>query len=255
MDLNKRTKLPQEALRGLKQKLEIERIVADDLNVTYEELGVNAKKSGKVHLNDIKLEMSHVGNTENFVNGDDMVAQAEASIYGKGHLKAKFTFPLDSDRFHFSGHMSSMPLKPLNDITVDNASITIHEGMVDQLDFEAVADKEKSQGTLTLQYHDLKIAMLKDDEKTGVKKERKFLDFVANTVLPEQNPNKRGKLYEAYIYFEREPHKGVLSYLWKSLFSGLKDTVLKKGKPDEKSRKKEKNEEDKKDNHRWFKKR
>ncbi len=255
MDLNKRTKLPQEALRGLKQKFEIERIVADNVNVTYEELGVNADKSGKVHLNDIKLEMTHVGNTENYINGDDMVAQAEGNIYGKGHIRAQFTFPLDSDQFHFSGHMASLPLKSLNEITVDNASITIREGMVDQLVFDAIADKEKSQGTLTLQYHDLEIAMLKEDEKTGLKKEQKILDFVANTVIPEQNPNKRGKLYDAHIYFEREHHKGVFSYLWKSLFSGLKDTILKKGKPNEKSKKKKKSEEDKNDKHHWFKKR
>jgi hypothetical protein len=70
--------------------------------------------------------------------------------------------------------------------------------------------------------------------KDGNTKEAKFASFLANSLmLRDKNP--RGKeLLPDEIYFQRDQKRSVLNYWWKSIFSGIRNTLgIKENKPTE----------------------
>jgi hypothetical protein len=70
--------------------------------------------------------------------------------------------------------------------------------------------------------------------KDGNTKEAKFASFLANSLmLRDKNP--RGKeLLPDEINFQRDQKRSVLNYWWKSIFSGIRNTLgIKENKPEE----------------------
>ena len=62
------------------------------------------------------------------------------------------------------------------------------------------------------------------------KKEKKALSWIANSVIAESNPSAKGKLKVAFIEAERVPYKGFSNLLWKSVMSGMINTINPVGK-------------------------
>jgi hypothetical protein len=58
------------------------------------------------------------------------------------------------------------------------------------------------------------------------------MTWAANTAVRSQNPGKKGKLIIAHIDFERVMYKGFGNLIWKSVQSGLVNTVAPTGKHD-----------------------
>lgn len=237
-------KLPQLALRSIKQKIEINKIDLENANLVYMESSEGKKKPGKVEFKNVQAQISNFGNTKEWQANREMKVNAQTQLYGKGHLSAKFNFPLASNTFYFSGQLGKTSMPLFNKMTINSTGVEIKEGIIDKMEFNIVATSTKSSGELSLHYHDLKISILKKEEETGEVKERKMFNFLANNLLlPSQNPNKKDQLYVAQIEFERIKNKGTFNYLWKSVFSGIKDTFLKSNK-DEQSYSKQNTQDD-----------
>ena len=232
-------KLPQEALRSLKQKIEIEEIEIQSANIIYLEKGEDAVNIGRVEFKDVGATLRNFGNTADWIENRSLLVQAQTLIYGKGKLKSSFYFPLKNDNFNVEGQVGNMPISAFNSITEPNVGLQINDGAIDKLSFKFTANKQHSQGELSFHYNDLEVSFVKRKEKTGEVINKPVLNLIAKTLLPVSNPDKNGQFYEAKIYFEREVNKGIFGYLWKSVFSGLKDTFLKGNKKkDEKKEKK-----------------
>ncbi len=82
-----------------------------------------------------------------------------------------------------------------------------------------------SSGTMTMLYHDLDMQAMKkkDGEATN-----KFLSWSVNSLLRKNNPRK-GKDKQAKaasMFFQRDIEKGFGNFFWKTLFSGMKATML-----------------------------
>jgi hypothetical protein len=105
---------------------------------------------------------------------------------------------------------------------------------------------------MTMVYSGLTAEALKKNEKD----KGKFMSFLANTVVFSSNPNKREKLRVAQMGFERVNYKGFGNFVWKTLQTGIVNTVLPTGKSEkqvkevvktaEKQTKQERKEEKKK---------
>jgi len=256
-NLNKYPKLPQQALRESKQKMEIENINVLSSTIVYLEKAKGAKKTGKVEFKNVHIGIHNLGNTSAWQNNRNMIVNGEIMVFGKGQLKIDFDFPLKSNTFYINGQLGKFPMTLVNSISIPNAGIKIRSGQIKKMDFKASLNRTNSTGKLNLYYQDLDISILKKKEKSGLRKDSKLLNVVANTIIPTQNPNKKGQFYEATIAFERDKNKGVLAYVWKTIFSGLKDSIKKGHKKDQKKEsKKETKESDKKENKKkskWWK--
>lgn len=227
-NFNNYPKLPQEAIRSIKPSIEIKSIDLSDGDIIYSELEVDALKSGKVVFKDIQAQIKNFGNSEEWQKEKILSITAQAKIYGKGNLHAQFDFPLSSNTFTFSGDLGKTPLNVVNEISVNSAGVKVREGVLNKMTFQFTANNVQSKGKVELYYKDLNVALLKHADKTGELKERKMINFVANSlIVPPQNPNENGEFYSATGGFEKHVNKGIFNYLWKSLFSGIKDTFLK----------------------------
>ena len=74
---------------------------------------------------------------------------------------------------------------------------------------------------VTMQYSNLKteVSRLKSEQKSG------FLSWSVNQVVHRSNPGVTGKLRVAIMDFERTPYKGLGNYMWKTIESGIINTV------------------------------
>lgn len=223
-------KLPQEALRNLKQVIEIDEIAIVSSNVIYSETAIGAEVAGKVAFKNIQAKVENMGNSNEWQKSKSMVISVQAKAFGKGPLNAHFYFPLNSDTFQFNGKLGKTKMSAFNDMTIHGAGIKITDGSIKEMSFDITADNQSSQGSLELYYDDLEVSILKEKQEEGqtIEKERKFFNFLANkVVLPVQNPSKKGSFYSATVAFDRDINKSIFNYLWKSIFSGIKDTFLK----------------------------
>ena len=61
-------------------------------------------------------------------------------------------------------------------------------------------------------------------------KEKKALNWLANTVVKSSNPNKKGVLIIGSMEYEREYYKGMPNFIWKSIQSGIVNSFNPAGK-------------------------
>jgi hypothetical protein len=238
-DFNNFPKLPQQQIRGIKQAIEIEKINIVNTQVHYLELVENAKEAGFVNFKDLHAEIENFGNTKAWQEDRSLTLKAQARIYGNSALSAQMDFPLGSNTFYVSGQIGKSDMAIFNSIVVPNARAKIEEGTIDRLDFNFKATPDSSFGEMNFLYHGLKVDILKE-KKDGEIKDRKTVNFLLNNLLlPKQNPNKKENDYKGVISLNRDVNKGFFNYLWKSVFSGIKDTFLKDHKKTQSYKKEE----------------
>jgi len=101
----------------------------------------------------------------------------------------------------------------------------IISGKVEKMVMDSVeADDDKAIGRLDFYYQDLRIKMNPKDNTSWNNIKSKVMNLAANAYVSRQNPQK-GKFTQGIIYFERDKHKSLFNFLWKSTFSGLKSTM------------------------------
>lgn len=126
----------------------------------------------------------------------------------------------------------------LNPVLEPLAMVSIRSGRVDKFNFDFAADNKQAIGQLFFGYNNLRISVL--ELKDGNTKEARFASFIANSLLL-RSKNPRGKeLLPDEISFQRDQKRSVLNYWWKSIFSGVRNTLgIKENKPESEEKKKE----------------
>jgi len=223
-------KFPQQSLKSLKQKIEIGEIEFSNTDIIYLEKPIDGTQIGRISITNIQAKVKNLGNSKEWQKSKTVNLTLEAKLYNKAPLFAQLNFPLRTNTFHFSGHLGKTKMNIFNHMSIANSGIKIKDGILKEMTFNIKADLNASRGRLKLIYQDLEISLLKESNQEGKRiiKERKFFNFLANKViLPTENPDEDGDLYYATIAFERNKNKGIFNYLWKSIFSGMKDTFSK----------------------------
>lgn len=221
------TTLPQLAFKSLPLQIDIDTFSIQNAYFQYEEYVPTATESGIVYFDNADVMIS---NFSNIAEGE-MKIHATADLYGQSRLTADFLFPMDNENgLHYvSGNLAEMDMKYFNQTFEPLASYWVDSGKLNQLSFDFNADLTSSEGKLNLVYNDLKIQLMKNggSDKTPLWKE--FSSFLTNKVLIN---NSNGSMdaessYTANIGFERHSKKSIFNYWWKSIFSGIKSTVMK----------------------------
>src|SRR4030095_6485465 len=102
----------------------------------------------------------------------------------------------------------------------------INSGIVDELSYTATAYKTKSLGTLKFLYHDLNIDLQLEEQ---AKWKSTLGALAANTYIPASNPAPDRPVKVVNFEAERNMNKGFINLVLKSLFSGLKETIILTG--------------------------
>ncbi|MCX6246288.1 MAG: hypothetical protein NTW10_01015 [Bacteroidetes bacterium] len=219
--------LPQQALLRSKMYIKIDSVTLVDGKVIYsEQVG---EKPGSMFFDKMKVTVLNVTNDSSLVLKKTVMA-VNASMYlmGKGLLRVNLKIPLGekNDAFSFSATLGAMELNSINPMLTNLVPAKINGGTVIQLVIPYVyADNDKSTGTMNFSYKGLQLEMKGVPEDTWSKIKAGAITFVANTYVKNENPTASGKFTKGMIYFERDKHKSIFNFLWKSAFSGIKSTI------------------------------
>jgi hypothetical protein len=226
--ISKLGKYPHQQLRKLKMPLYIKTVNVSNGLVVYTERAQKSQQKGTVFFNNINGTLSNTTNLESRIKNDgNLHLRASCLFLGVTKLTSAWRLPLSSTNSNFTvtGQLDPMQATALNDLIEPLAMASTEKGDINKLGFTVNGDDYNGRGEVLILYHDLKIKLLKKTEEEELKK-KGFASFIANTLLKNNNPD-NDIIRKGVIDFKREINKSFFNLLWKSIFSGVKDTMLR----------------------------
>ena len=219
---------PQQLLMKMPVLLNLRKLVVKNAFIEYKEKNPKSDFSGKVQFAHSSAVISNITNDFTAIAKDNRV-QLDfhsrfldmASIYAHISLMLHDT----SGKFYFNGNMDAFDAEKLNVLIEPMGLAKIERGKIQKVKFDFKGQNYGSTGKLTLLYDGLKISLLKKDEEDNTLKKKGLASFIANFVVKNSNPGKKGSPRVADVHFSRDVHKSFFNLMWKSIFAGVKETV------------------------------
>lgn len=218
------TKLPMEIINSLPFPLHIDSVLIKAGKVKYEEHVKDAQKAGAIVLSSLHGKLYEISNNENLID-KPTIMKADARVMGEGLLDVNFEFPNKKfpEEYHVVGSLQPMELKPINPILRENVRAEIESGKLNTFRFNFTYNDDVAQGSLLMEYNNLKVSMLKTSEDD----KKEFKTFLVNSLaLRSSNQRNENNFQAGEIDFERLKKKSFFNYWWKSLLSGIKSVVV-----------------------------
>lgn len=229
----KRPQLPNTILKKLDFPLHIKKVTIQDSDISIEEHLANSEMLMNVSLKDTYAQISNITSIKE-LQEEPLKISTSSKLMGKGDLTTTLVFPLNQKQstFYFSGRLGPTKFIYFDTAIFPALGLKVLKGDLQELTFEASANETASTGKMTMKYSDLKAEVFKQDNEEV----NDFLSWTANTVLHTSNPEKNGKVREVVLNYERVPYKGIGSYIWKTLQSGITNTISPFGKKTKKKK-------------------
>jgi hypothetical protein len=221
-------KYPHQAILKLPFPFYIRTLTVKNSAVYYKEKARKSGMTGIPFFSNINAMVTNVTNIQAKIKQQNIMGlKATALFMGKGLLHTQWRLPLNltDTSFTVTGQLNAMDATLLNKITEPLAMASVKTGTINKLSFNLKCTDYKGQGQVTFLYNNLKAEVLKMSDDTLKKKG--FVSFVANTFIKNNNPSGSGT-YTGDADYKRDTQKSFFNLLWKSVFDGVKKTVLKK---------------------------
>lgn len=218
--------LLSQTIRELPVALRVGCIDFGPLDIIYQELSPVGTQPGTLTFQALTGQCLGLTNRPE-AGAPPMSIHLQGQYLGKAPLQADFHFPLQdsNDRFTVKGRLGTFDLQDLNPLTEPLANLEIQSGQVDSLLFTITGDATQSSVDLKLLYHNLDVALIKVEE--GKILQRRLLsEAIEDWILLPSNPQ-YGITRTGTGTASRDPYKSQFNYLWKSLWPGLKSTLIR----------------------------
>jgi hypothetical protein len=228
--LHKNRPLFQDLLYLYPGVLSVDSVIAHNGKIIFTEHDLGASEPGIIWFSDVEATVQHLYNdTSVHLPHDTFIVAAQALAMGKGNIEfeSKGHIRDPQNTFVFNGHMEKIPVAAFNPMFIPNAALEAEDGYVHGIYFNFIADHRMAHGDLLLRYQDLRL--LKVDKETSASKglKNRLLTRVLNRKILDHNPLPGDTLRDGTIQFERDPEKMYFWYMFKSIFSGIRETVMK----------------------------
>lgn len=229
--------LPLDALKQAGFVISIDSMKIIKSYVAYEEILPGSSEAGKVEFDDLYASIYDIRNEAGLENVTRM--EATAQFMSQGQLYVKAAFPSDRKVPNtLRGSLRNFELKGVNSMLEPNANVKIESGRMNEVSFSFSYTETVSKGEVEMNYQDLKLVSLRDEEDIEKAKSRKrnrnkseeelskapiktmLVNALIRDDMDEKVPEDKrtGK-----IEFYRLKDRSIFNYWWKSVFSGLKD--------------------------------
>lgn len=224
---NKRPGLPHIKLKQSNLPILIEHIKLENCNLLVQEKLKEKDLLMEVPIEDINASIYNITSIKEYRN-NPITADITAKLMKSGnvHAKASFNMQDNNHRFYFNGTLGQCKLELFDSALYPVLGLKVIKGNLDKLTFQGSANTESSTGSMTMLYHDLEADVFKSDSL----EENKLLTWGVNTLILESNPKKGKAPREVVMNFERVPYKGLGNYFWKTIQSGVINTLNPVGK-------------------------
>lgn len=232
-DTSKRPQLPNTTLKKLDFPLQIKKITVQKSDISIEENLAKNDMLMLVSLQDTDAKITNITSIKELQN-EPLKIIASSKLMSKGAINVTLLFPLNEQEstFHFSGRLGSTKFVYFDSAIFPALGLKVLKGNLQELTFEASANETEASGKMIMKYSGLEAEIFKQDSDEV----NNFLSWTANTVLHTSNPENNGKVREVVLHYERVPYKGIGSYIWKTMQSGITNTISPFGKKTKKNK-------------------
>lgn len=221
-------KYPQQSLLQMGFPLYVEKIIVNNGAVYYKEKARKSGLTGGPYFTKINAVITNVTNIPVKIKENSILGlKARAQFLANAALTTEWLLPLNlrDTTFTVTGKLSPMNATVLNKITEPLAMASVKTGKINELTFDLKCTNYKGEGQVIFLYNDLKVEVLKMSDDTLKKKG--LVSFLANTFIKNNNPA-NSNTYIGTIDYNRDIQKSFFNLLWKSIFDGVKKTVIRK---------------------------
>ena len=222
--------MPLEMLRHIPYKFKADSVIINHGFVSYYEYEKKASNPGIFFINNFNVYFLNV--TDDFSTLD---SAAVLKIHGSGQMMqtSNLNFVLlmpyfsPDNQFWFSAQTSRTDLSQFNSLAQNVMGISVASG-IGNADVQYVTGNDKfAKGNMLFLYKNLKLRLYnRKKAKTNKGLGSPFVNFMLNNLMVRtNNPRFLKPPRKGIVYFERDPHKSFINYLWKSSFSGVTSTL------------------------------
>jgi hypothetical protein len=226
--LDRTNDFPQQVLMRLTLPVYIGSIIFKDSYIEYKEKNDQSDSSGKVAFHHVQCRLTNVTNMPDSIRKNNLMRMHfNASFLDKAAFTVEMRMRLNDRKgsFQLNAELGEISATELNTLLKPMALAELDKGDIHSLKYNMDATSTHTKGTLILKYSDIKIKLLKkDDDKNKYK--TKFLPSLAAGVLLKKSNPQNGKTRVGEVDFTRDIHRSIFNFMWKSLFSGIKQVAL-----------------------------
>jgi hypothetical protein len=219
---------PHQLIQRLPIQLDINKAFVRNADIEYTEKSSITHQAGKVQLWNSSAYISNITNRkETIATNNIMVVDMQSRLLNKIPISATWTFYLGNGdgKFHIKGKTGGADATLLNPLTVPMGPVELTSGHINSLGFDLAGTNYHMTGDLRLLYDDLHIAVLKKDDDSVHFKKRKVTSLLANMKIRNKNPEKDEAPRISRINYKRNVQASIFNLVWKSLFTGVEETI------------------------------
>ena len=220
--------LPQFSLRRTKSDFGFRKVILKHAQFNYiEVLGSNEITIPIDSLNMTILNLSSRPEYYNDIEKGNLKASVSGQLLSVVDFSSHFTFqnPIHTNDFQFEGSTGPFHFEAFNPVMVPTSNIKFESGRVHQIHFSGQGNEKSAEGEFVMNFKDLKTVVLKKNSN----KKKKTFSWLANATVQKENP-KNGKLRVAQMRYKRIRYKGFGNYMFKTVESGLINSVYPFGR-------------------------
>ena len=213
------------AFRSLPLPVTLDTVAIHGSDIRYTEHLAGVSQPGTVSFMNTNATLLNVTNDSLAISRNSlMTLDVTTDVMGASELAARFEFPLNLDGRHtVQGTLGPMAVPELNPVLEPVGLVRAERGQIHSMDFQMDLHPDFSTGWVELVYSDLRIDLLRP-ENVDDGRYRRLVSWMANRLKIKDNnnsaPYRRGE-----VSFRRIERKSLFNYWWKSLSSGLKESV------------------------------
>jgi hypothetical protein len=231
---NKLGQFPNQLLLKLEIPIYIDTLVGNKTEVAYTELNPKTQEAGRIAFSHVHGTFRNITNIDSMIAKDGHIrADMTAILMKSGNISAHFDFSLQNagGGFGVSGQIKAMDGLELNPVLKPLGQVEIKSCNIQQVTFSMNGNEKGASGEVKFLYSDLKVNILKKEDGKNEYKKKGLISLIANAIIiKDDNPGK-GDIRVAHPHFTRDPQKSFFNLVWKTLFTGIKETALGENSP------------------------
>jgi hypothetical protein len=217
----KKIKLPISSLKQLTFPISIDQVNIRNSKITVREQIPHKDTIVQFYINRINAQINNIKNYSNENLNLNMSLQGQLMGNAPVHLKMENSLSKKDNNMFWEGYVGSFKFHTLDKVLYPILGLKILSGELHKIDFKLESDDFQSKGEMTMLYKNLHASILKSHKGS----ENHLLSSITNGLIHKSNPNKRGKIKTVRMSFKRDEYKGLGNYLWKTIQSGIINTI------------------------------
>ncbi|NPA38081.1 MAG: hypothetical protein GXO47_14660, partial [Chlorobi bacterium] len=219
-----------EIIKNISVPFAIDTINIKNSRILYSEIISGDKEPLNILFTHTNFKIRNISNSAEMIKTNpEIVISGNTKFLDAGKINISMTVPMTTktDKMVVTGHMSEMPVEPINKMLEGPMNVRFVSGKINSMDFNFIADTKHATGSLLFDYNDFVIQLFKDKKygtNKGKEKNKWFINTIANGIIKKSNNIKSDKFVTGKIDYNRPEDIGIPGYMFRSIKSGLIST-------------------------------